>query len=326
MGMLTKAPWGLLAILLTTSASCSTGAVAETVDPKQEMRALVAEVAAAAKSAYPSFLIIPQNGWLLYVENEEGYFSGEAPVLHDPTVAHIDGTGSEDLFYGFHGNNTASPDWMSEEVEPILDALQARGKVNLTVDYCTEAAKVADVFARQLAAGRVPAATVKAANILPAHAFVPGTAESGDAVSLAAVAHTLYLLDPYDLGGWADIATQVGSTYYDLLIIDAPWGVVSETASHVASLKTKPDGKRRLVIAYLSIGEAESYRGYWEPSWRPGSPDWIVEENPDWPENYKVAYWRQEWKDILLDYLDQIVRMGFDGAYLDIVDAFEFFR
>jgi cysteinyl-tRNA synthetase len=319
-------PFVLAGLVLATMATCSSGAVADTVDPKAEMRALIAEIAAAARGASPSFLIIPQNGWLLYVDNEGEYFAGDPPILDEETAARIDGTGSEDLYYGFAGNNKASPTWVSEEVVPILDSLAARGRINLTVDYCTDPSKVADVFARQRGAGRVPTATVKAANILPTHAYVPGAAESNDAVSLGSVEHCLYLLDPYDLGTWADIAAEVGATYYDLVIIDAPWGVVDATAPHVAALKSKPDGKRRLVIAYLSIGEAEGYRGYWKPGWREGSPDWIVEENPDWADNYKVAYWRSEWKAILMDYLDQIVRMGFDGAYLDIVDAFEYFR
>ncbi len=38
-------------------------------------------------------------------------------------------------------------------------------------------------------------------------------------------------------------------------------------AGMLRALKRKPDGGRRLVLAYLSIGEAEDYRAYWDQSW-----------------------------------------------------------
>jgi cysteinyl-tRNA synthetase len=54
--------------------------------------------------------------------------------------------------------------------------------------------------------------------------------------------------------------------------------------------------------------------------------------NPDYPDNYKVKYWMPAWKKIIYgvragvnkSYLDRIIDAGFDGVYLDIVDAFEF--
>ena len=44
-------------------------------------------------------------------------------------------------------------------------------------------------------------------------------------------------------------------------------------ADQLAALKQKPDGKRRLVLSYMSIGEAESYRFYWNDAWtKPNAP------------------------------------------------------
>jgi cysteinyl-tRNA synthetase len=80
----------------------------------------------------------------------------------------------------------------------------------------------------------------------------------------------------------------------------------------------------------LSIGEAEDYRYYWQTDWRTGNPSWIAEENPDWEGNYKVKYWEPEWQDIIYgnnnSYLIRILGAGFDGVYLDIIDAFEYFE
>lgn len=94
--------------------------------------------------------------------------------------------------------------------------------------------------------------------------------------------------------------------------------------SEIADVKAS--GK--IVLAYMSIGEAEDYRFYW--NWMPKNI--IIEENPDWPGNYKVKYWEQGWKNIIFgttsgkkkSYLDRIIDQGFDGVYLDIIDAYEF--
>lgn len=80
----------------------------------------------------------------------------------------------------------------------------------------------------------------------------------------------------------------------------------------------------KVALAYLSIGEAEDYRFYWQNSWASNPPDWLGPENPEWPGNYRVRYWMEGWQDIVYDYLDRIAAEGFDGAYLDIVDAYEY--
>ena len=58
---------------------------------------------------------------------------------------------------------------------------------------------------------------------------------------------------------------------------------------------------------------------------------WLVDaENPDWAGNYKVRYWEQGWQDLILSgpesYLNRITAAGFDGVYLDLIDAFEYFE
>ncbi len=86
----------------------------------------------------------------------------------------------------------------------------------------------------------------------------------------------------------------------------------------------------RTVLAYLSIGEAEDYRFYWEPTWRTAPPEWVERENPDWPGNFKVRYWRPDWQSIIFGnpdaYLDHLIAAGFSGVYLDIIDGYEYFQ
>jgi len=77
-------------------------------------------------------------------------------------------------------------------------------------------------------------------------------------------------------------------------------------------------------IAYISIGEAENYRFYWQDRWNEEPPEWLGKENPDWRGNYAVKYWSKEWKSIIYSYLDKIIEQGFSGVYLDKVDEFEY--
>jgi cysteinyl-tRNA synthetase, unknown class len=128
----------------------------------------------------------------------------------------------------------------------------------------------------------------------------------------------------------------IGETKFDLVIMDySRDGSDAEkfTAREIGDLKDSPGGSKT-VLAYMSIGEAEDYRWYWQRSWdnnrdgRPdaGAPAWLGRSNPDWPGNYKVRYWDPAWQQIVYDYLDEVLAAGYDGVYLDIVDAYEYWQ
>lgn len=84
-----------------------------------------------------------------------------------------------------------------------------------------------------------------------------------------------------------------------------------------------------IIIAYISIGEAEEVRYYFDKV----PKDLIIEPNPHWPDNHRVKYWDKEWQSIFLKdtkkygkgYFSKLIEAGFDGAYLDIVDAYIYY-
>lgn len=123
---------------------------------------------------------------------------------------------------------------------------------------------------------------------------------------------------------------EAAASPFDVLVID--YALDGDDASalspkDIARLKKQPDGGRRICLAYLSIGEAESYRSYWQESWERRAPDWLLGENTDWEENYSVRFWRPEWQELIFGnraaLLDKIIEQGFDGVYLDKCDIFE---
>jgi cysteinyl-tRNA synthetase len=144
-------------------------------------------------------------------------------------------------------------------------------------------------------------------------------------LDLANVSRWLYLIDVnLDL----ETVDRIVSSEYDMVVLDF---IPSEESNRdypmaevVARLHNAPHPK--LAVAYIDTGQAEDYRTYWQPGWRIGNPDWIVGTDPDgWEGNFPVAFWREGWRDIWLGeggYLKAILDNGFDGVYLDWIEAY----
>jgi len=143
--------------------------------------------------------------------------------------------------------------------------------------------------------------------------------------NLTDIAHWLYLID---VNLEPDTVEQIAASEHDMVVLDF---IPSEKnnrdypmATVVSQLHNAAHPK--LVIAYIDIGQAEEYRTYWQPGWDIGNPDWIVGADPDgWEGNFPVAYWYDEWREIWLGadgYLQAILETGFDGVYLDWVEAY----
>lgn len=126
-------------------------------------------------------------------------------------------------------------------------------------------------------------------------------------------------------------AGKLSKSPYDVLVIDFPGGDGRGFgAKEIAQLKRKPDGGRRLVIAYMNVGEAEDYRYYWRKAWEKAPPPWMGSSNCRWKGDHRVRHWAPEWQAILFgkpgSYLDRIIKAGFDGVYLDRVDIYYYWR
>lgn len=146
------------------------------------------------------------------------------------------------------------------------------------------------------------------------------------AVRLAAAASWHYQLQSLDLD-------KLAASDADLMVIDFSQSqgegrpMRPLTAGDVTRLKRKPDGTPRVVLSYLSIGEAEEYRFYWNAAWKNEQPQWLIAENCRWPRNHLVRFWDDAWKDIMIrgdgSYLARIAAAGFDGVYLDRIDVYD---
>lgn len=122
-----------------------------------------------------------------------------------------------------------------------------------------------------------------------------------------------------------DIDTLAASPY-GFVVIDYSRDGSAAGEFQAAEIQRLHDAGKT-ALAYLSIGEAEDYRFYWGASWQAGNPSFIAEENPNWPGNHAVQYWTDAWWTAALEpYLDRILAQGFDGVYLDRIDAYEWWH
>ncbi len=94
----------------------------------------------------------------------------------------------------------------------------------------------------------------------------------------------------------------------------------------IEKLQTKKNGKKRLVISYLNIGAAENWRNYWQSDWKLGNPKWLKKNYKGYDNEIYVQFWEPAWQKIIFgnddSYLKKIVDAGFDGVFLDNVEAY----
>ena len=274
---------------------------------------------AKTKSSNPNFIIIPQNGAELAFKNTEP----DDGFMTDYINA-IDGIGIEELFY----DGGLDVDYYR------LDMLKTlKNHVTIMVsDYVSNSVDIADAKKRSKDKGFI--AFPRSSNnyyyeIIPT--LDSADVNPNDVNQLSDAKNYLYYIghDPKKYADAAAMISAVDATSYDVVLIDLFWSGNTEfTPTEINLLKTKPDGKKRLVIAYISIGSAEKYRYYWQSGWKKGNPAWIKKSYENYPYEFWVEFWHQDWQDIIFgnsnSYIDKIIAAGFDGVYLDNVEAYYF--
>lgn len=315
----------LLCLLLFTA--CKRDEKPEGIDFREEMRSLVEEISTTARQSDPDFIVIPQNG--LSLLSTDGETSGASASGY---IAAISGVSQEDVNYGYEKDNVATPSADQAELHGWLDYAKAQGLTAMVTDYCSDAANISDSYAINDGRGYVGYAAddrdLKRISSLPSPIHHEN---DSDITRLDQIRNYVYLINPEAFATKQAYINAVTATNYDLLLMDLFFNDGSMfTAAEVEALRAKANGGRRLIVSYMSIGEAEDYRYYWDQDWKFKNPEWLRRENKSWKGNYKVWYWHPEWKSIIHSgtdsYLSRIVTAGYDGVFLDIIDAFEYFE
>ncbi len=120
---------------------------------------------------------------------------------------------------------------------------------------------------------------------------------------------------------------RIGETAFDLAVVTL--ATAGSSAEVIPALKNSPGGPK-IILCYMSIGQSETYRWYWNPDWEINPPSWLDVPDEIWAGDHWVHYWDPGWQQIIYgtpdSYLDQILTLGFDGVYLDRVDAYWYYQ
>ncbi len=314
--------------------SCNKNKELENIDFRAEMVEFVSEISDYAKILNEDFLIIPQNG--------------ESLVENSLYILKIDGIGREDLNYGYEADGQRTPTNDYNEIILNLNKYTSNYKKVFITDYVFSNSedephfdtgtltKINYAYENSISNGYIPYATVRNLNFLtinPDHEPEEKTITGFDDVE-----SFLYYLQPNNVS-ISEYINSIANTNFDLVIMDLTYDGLNEfSPDDIAQIKNGlNNGNGGYIVCYMSIGEAEDYRYYWNDNWikdngkiSKDAPDWLYDENPDWEGNYKVMYWKSDWKEIIYgnsnSYLDKVISKGFDGVYMDIIDAYEYFE
>ena len=292
------------------------------------MRDFVIQISSTARQSNDNFIVIPQNGQNVAWDDDDNI------VPDSLFFKAINGTGREDTFYGMNSSydiadGKKTPENLSLEIQEMCDVYKNAGLSVLSTDYTKDKSNyIKDSYSKNNLKGYISfAATQRKLNVIPS--YEPYNKNSDDITRLSKAKNFLYLINPEKYSSKEAFISALEQTDYDLIILDLFCAQEMLSSSDLTRLKTKKNGGRRLLICYMSIGEAEDYRWYWKKSWSKNPPAFMCPENPEWKGNYKVKYWYPSWQEIICGkdgYLSKIINAGFDGVYLDIIDAFEYFE
>ena len=326
LSVMTTAAWLAGIMLLTTGCDGVSSGSQGSVDYRQEMRDFVRDISAWSRSAAPGFIVIPQNG--IELITMDGLVSG---AVCPEYVQAVDGAGQEELLYGYNGDNLPTPSPVTGYLLGFLQLAEECGMEVMVTDYCWDAFRVDSSYLMNESWGFISfAADRRELDDIPSYPTAPWNLNQDDIASLPDARNFLYLIDPSAYTTRGEYLEALRRTDYDVILIDLFYGDSVLSQAEVSSLKQKAGGGKRLVISYVSIGQAEDYRYYWQDEWSNEPPPWLRGEDPEWFGNYFVEYWDSGWQSIIFggegSYIDLVLDSGFDGVYLDRIDAFEYFE
>jgi uncharacterized protein (TIGR01370 family) len=99
---------------------------------------------------------------------------------------------------------------------------------------------------------------------------------------------------------------------YQLLVLD--------NTSHINLNLFKR--KHKILLGYISLGEVENIRSYYDQSKKDG---YILDENKNWPGSFYVDVRNPKWTKLVISkVIPSILSQGFDGIFIDTIDNPEY--
>lgn len=287
----------------------------KSIEAGLKMQEFVIGISNYARNQNNDFIVIPQNG-------EELAFKNLDPTegVYNPYLAAIDGFGIEELFY----NGTLLT---NNERLPNLQTLALSKKI-MVADYLNDDSYISTAIQKNMDEGFITFPRTKNNYDYIEIPTTIANENSNNILNLQAAQNYLYLISTTNFSSKQQMITAIANTNFDVVLIDLFFDETEFTASEIAQLKTKANGAQRIVIAYMNIGAAESYRYYWKSNWKLHKPKWLKKPYDGYEDEIWVEFWNPEWQNIIYgnenSYTQKIINAGFDGIYLDNVENYYF--
>lgn len=305
----------VLLLLVLISAGCSKEKRSN--EAALKMQEFVIDISQYARGIDPDFIVIPQNGIELAYNDAEPDFSCN---LDNSYINAIDGIGIEELYYNgtFHWDDYR---------QPLAAELYYHTRI-LVSEYVNCSTMANDAYDMNYNEGYI--CFVRESDnydYTKIPSWIPAENDS-DITILTEARNFLYLINTEKYSSKQAFIDAVAATNYDVILMDLFFEDDAFTSAEIEQLKTKANGAQRLVIAYMNIGSAENYRYYWQDDWKLHNPNWIKKKYEGYDDEFWVEFWNEDWQKIIFgnndSYTKKIIDAGFDGAYLDNVEAYYF--
>ncbi len=279
----------------------------------KKMQEFVVSISKYARKFNPDFIIIPQNGSELAYEN----IDPDRPFCREYLNA-IDGIAIEELFLDEKGK---------ADQYRINNLKKLAGEKKVIVsEFVKEKNEEEKVIKLNQEAGFIP--FIRTADNYHYH-LIPEKIlheNANDIQKLNDIQNFLYLINADDYDTKKELVDKVADSNFDLILIDLYYLSFPYTKADLERLKVKKNGGKRLVICYLNIGAAENWRSYWQPGWKKGNPKWLKKNYKGYDNEIYVEFWEPAWQKMMFgndeSYLKKIINAGFDGVFLDNVEAY----
>jgi cysteinyl-tRNA synthetase len=303
-----------LIFFLLFSFSCSKEKRSDKASLK--MQEFIIHISNYARGIDPDFIIIPQNGIELAFSNCD-----TAEGVNTSYLAAIDGVGIESLFF----EETATVD---DGRLSMARSIRNSSKKVLVADYVNDNSNISNSI--QLSENNNFICFPRASSNYD-YMYIPDSVineNSNDINTLQDAQNYLYLINTDNFSSRQSMLSAIAATNFDVVLIDMDFNEEAITSTELAQIKTKANGGKRLLISYINVGAAENWRYYWKKKWNTVHPCWMKRKYEGYKDERWVKFWDKEWEEIIYgnddSYFKKIIDAGFDGAYLDNVEAYYF--
>lgn len=292
------------------------------LDFREELRTLVQRISTYARSQNNRFMVVARDAGELLIKRD---IQDEKIISPARTfMRSIDGIMFDGIFAGYQRIGQVPPPEIQKITNERLARAKRAGLPILSMEFADKPSEINNVY-RQAMAQKIVANVAHRPTDdlteLPPHPRRPNAENPNNILSINDVKNFAYIADPGAWGRQDQFALDIHGTNFDLIIVDPFSGREPLSRAAVETLKYKKLGARRLVFARMDIGTVASYRYYWRPEWREGSPIWIADPYPADPDRYFVEFWRPGWHDVIFgnenSFLFGVIAQGYDGVVIE---------